>query len=325
MRHTIAIIGASGYIGRHLVARLRCLSEVQVRAFCRSRQQGLDIFRSGDNNLEIIEGSLDCPESLRNLLEPDCTVINLAYLWDAGENENIAATSNLLKACRAANVRRLIHCSTADVAGRTRDNPITEDSACQPVSKYSIVKYEVESAILNAAHDDFDIAILRPTAVFGPGGRNLKRLAANLVAGNRLLNYLKSCLFGSRRMNLVHVANVVAAILFLIDRQEDIDGEVFIVSDDYAIANNFAEVERTLMHLLDCSDYALPRIPLPQWILSLLLRLLGRNNINPSCNYAQNKLQNLGFKRPVIFEDGLMEYANWYRSRYLVKLGSKAK
>lgn len=324
MEQTIVIIGASGYIGRHLVARLRCLSEVQVRAFCRSRQQGLDIFGSGDN-LEIIEGSLDCPESLRNLLEPDCTVINLAYLWDAGENENIAATSNLLKACRAANVRRLIHCSTADVAGRTRDNPITEDSACQPVSEYSIVKYKVESAILNAAHDDFGITILRPTAVFGPGGRNLKKLAANLVAGNRLLNYLKSCLFGSRCMNLVHVANVVAAILFLIDRQEDTDGEVFIVSDDDAIANNFAEVERTLMRLLNCPDYALPRISLPQWVLGLLLRLLGRNNINPGCNYAQNKLQNLGFKRPVIFEDGLMEYANWYRSRYLVKLGSEAK
>ena len=124
-------------------------------------------------------------------------------------------------------------------------------------------------------------------------------------------------------MNLVHVANVVAAILFLIDRQEDIDGEVFIVSDDYAIANNFAEVERTLMHLLDCSDYALPRIPLPQWILSLLLRLLGRNNINPNCNYSQSKLQNLGFKRSVIFEDGLMEYASWCRAKYRVEHGSE--
>jgi nucleoside-diphosphate-sugar epimerase len=324
VKHTIAIIGASGYIGRHLVARLRCFSEIHVRAFCRSRQQGLDIFGSG-NNLETIEGSLDCPESLRNLLEPGCTVINLAYLWDAEEDGNITATRYLLEACRAANVRRLIHCSTADVAGRTRDNPITEDSACQPVSKYSIVKHKVERTILNAAHDNFDIAILRPTAVFGPGGRNLKKLASDLVGGNRFLNYLKSCLFGNRRMNLVHVANVVAAILFLINHQENVDGEVFIVSDDDAIANNFAEVERTLMRLLDCPDYALPRISLPQWVLGLLLRLLGRNNINPGCNYAQNKLQNLGFRRPVIFEDGLMEYANWYRSRYLVKLGSEAK
>ena len=324
MKHSVVIIGASGYIGRHLVARLKCLPGFQVRALCRSRQQGLDILGSGIN-VEIIEGSLDYLESLRDLIEPGCTVINLAYLWNVGEDRNITAIRNLLEACRAANVRRLIHCSTADVAGRTRDNPITENSACQPVSNYSIVKHKIERTILNAAHNNFDIAILRPTAVFGPGGRNLKKLVDDLVGGNRFLNYLKSCLFGSRRMNLVHVANVVAAILFLIDRQEDIDGEAFIVSDDDAIANNFGEVERTLMRLLDCPDYALPRIFFPQWVLSLLLRLLGRNSINPGCNYAQNKLQNIGFSGPVIFEDGLIEYTNWYRSRYFVKLGSEAK
>jgi nucleoside-diphosphate-sugar epimerase len=324
VKQTIAIIGASGYIGRHLVARMRCHSEIQVRAFCRSKQQGLDIL-GGGGNLEIIEGSFACPESLRNLLVPGCTVINLAYLWNRGETENLTVISNLTNACKDKHVKKLIHCSTAAVAGRSSENLIAECTPCRPITEYGVTKLKIENAISAAAFGNFEVSILRPTAVFGTDGEPLKKLANDLVAGNRLLNYLKSCLFGSRRMNLVHIANVVAAILFLIDRQEDIDGEVFIVSDDDAIANNFAEVERTLMRLLDCPDYALPRISLPQWVLGLLLRLLGRNNINPGCNYAQNKLQNLGFRRPVIFEDGLMEYANWYRSRYLVKLGSEAK
>ena len=88
MKHSVVIIGASGYIGRHLVARLKCLPGFQVRALCRSRQQGLDILGSGIN-VEIIEGSLDYLESLRDLIEPGCTVINLAYLWDAEEDGNI--------------------------------------------------------------------------------------------------------------------------------------------------------------------------------------------------------------------------------------------
>ncbi len=325
MRHDVAIIGASGYIGRHLVARLRCLSEVRVRAFCRSRQQGLDVFGSGDDNLEIIYGSLDCLESLCNLLVPGCTVINLVYLWNRGETENLTVISNLTNACKDKHVKRLIHCSTAAVVGRSSENLITECTPSRPITEYGITKLKIENAISAAALGNFEVSILRPTAVFGPDGEPLKKLAADLVAGNRLLNYLKSCLFGNRRMNLVHVTNVVAAISFLISRQESIDREIFIVSDDDAIANNFAEVERTLIRLLNCPDYVLPRILLPQWVLGLLLRLLGRNNINPSCNYTQNKLRNLGFKRPVIFEDGLMEYANWYRSRYLVKLGNEAK
>ena len=212
-------------------------------------------------------------------------------------------TSNL----NPPNVKRLIHCSTAAVVGWSPDNLITE---------YGITKLKIERAIRAAAHDNLEISILRPTSVFGLDGEPLKKLAADLVAGNRLLNYLKSCLFGYRRMNLVHVANVVAAISFLTSYQENVDGEVFIVSDDDAIANNFAEVRRTLMYFLDCPDYALSPIPLPQWVLSLLLRSLGRNNINPNCNYSQSKLQNLGFKRSVIFEDGLMEYASWCRAKY---------
>ena len=324
MGQTIAIIGASGYIGRHLVAQLMCRSEIKVRASLRSGQQGLDILGSGDN-LETIEGNLSCPESLRNLLEPGCTVINLAYSWNKGETENLTLTSNLISACKDMHVKRLIHCSTAAVVGRSSENLITEDTPPRPSIEYGITKLKIEHAISAAAHGNFEASILRPTSVFGPNGEPLKKLANDLVGGNRLLSYLKSSLFTNRRMNLVHVSNVVAAIVFLIDRQENIDGEVFIVSDDDAIANNFAEVERTFMRLLNCPDYVLPRILLPQWVLSLLLRLLGRNNINPNRNYSQNKLQNLGFKRPVVFEDGLMDYALWCRSKYLDKFGNKEK
>ena len=323
MEQIIVIIGASGYIGRHLVDQLRYLHGVQVRTLCRSRQRGLDTFGLG-GNLEIVEGSLYSPESLLNLLEPGCTVINLAYLWNRGESENLTVTSNLTSACKNRNVKRLIHCSTAAVVGRSPENRIVESTPCRPVTEYGITKLKIERAISAGAQGNFEVAILRPTSVFGPDGEPLKKLANDLVCGNRLLNYLKSCLFGNRRMNLVHVANVVAAILFLTRRQENIDGEVFIVSDDDAVANNFAQVERTLMRLLDYPDYVLPRIFLPQWVLGLLLRLLGRNNINPNCNYAQNKLQDLGFKKPVIFEDGLMEYANWYWSKYHTGHGGEA-
>ena len=232
------------------------------------------------------------------------------------EAENLAITENLLEACKAAQVRRLIDCSTAAVVGRASDDTVTESTACRPVTEYGITKLKIEQMIVDSARRHFDAVVLRPTSVFGPDGEPLKKLAAALVGGRRLRNYFKSCLFGNRRMNLVHIANVVAAIQFLIERTANMGGEVYIVSDDQDSDNNFAAVEQFLMRKLNCANYAFPRIPFSLHVLSLLLRLLGRNNTNPRTNYVQAKLQGLGFKRPVVFEDGLAEYAAWYRATH---------
>ena len=319
----IAVVGASGYIGRHLVTELAQKNDCRVKVLSRT-QTGKTIGTAWPTGVEVIQGDLHNPESLQEFLEAGCVVINLAYHWGAGEVTNLALTRNLLNACKLIRVRRLIHCSTAAVTGRATHDRVTEKTECRPITEYGITKLKLEQVIVSTAKGCFDTAILRPTSVFGPGGEPLKKLANDLVGGNHFLNYLKSCLFGFRRMNLVHIANVVAAILFLTRRKESIDGEIFIVSDDDATANNYLEVERTLMSALNCRGYAFPRIPLPLYLLGLLLRLLGRNNINPKCNYSQTKLESLGFKSPVVFEDGLKEYADWYRSKYLVGHGSEA-
>jgi len=312
---TIAIIGGSGFIGRHLVAELACVGDGRVKLLSRHRPRDLDAIGIGAG-VEVIQGDLQAPDSLQGFFESGCTVVNLAYLRGAGERENLAATTNLLEACRSANVRRLIHCSTADVAGRVRGNVITENCLCKPVTEYSITKLKIEHAILERARGHFDTSILRPTAVFGPGGENLGKLAGDLTAGNRLRNYLKSCLFASRRMNLVHVANVVASIIFLANRTGNLGGEVFNISDDDASANNFADVERILMREFNIPDYRLPRLPVPSDVLAFLLKRLGKDNNNPRRDYSTGKLTALEFERPVRFETGLAEYAAWYRSRH---------
>lgn len=314
MNKTIAITGASGYIGRHLIASLASSEDIRVKVLARAQSE-----KSGTEQwperVEIVQGDLNDADSLQDLLEPGCTVVNLVYLWDAGEQANLEVIGNLLDACAAAGIGRLIHCSTAAVSGRVADDRITEETPCRPITEYGITKLKVEQMILATAKGRFDAAILRPTAVFGPGAEPLKKLAADLLHGSRWRNYLKSCLFGRRRMNLVHIANVVAALEYLIRREAPVGGEAFIVSDDAAPNNNFADVERYLIDSLGAPAYPLPRLPLPLGLLSLLLRGLGRNNINPHCIYSQDKLEAFGFKSPVEFEAGLADYAAWYRDQ----------
>ena len=312
----VAIVGASGYIGRHIVAELRRLGSYKIKLLARSLDQNpmeTDI----DACLEVFKGDLQQPESLCGFFEPNCTVINLVYLWGAGETLNLQVAANLIKACKAAKVKRLIHCSTAAVVGRATDDLITEDTPCRPVTEYGVTKLKVEQAIIGAWQGCFDVAILRPTSVFGPEGDPLKKLAGDIIGGSRFVNYLKSCLFGKRRMNLVSVANVVGTIIFMIQREENLGGEVFIVSDDDSPANNFSDVEKLLMRAFKIDGYFFPSISIPSSVLMLLLAIMGRNNINPRSNYASNKLRHLGFERVVTFETSLAEYAAWYRSLHL--------
>ena len=312
----IAITGASGYIGKHLVAELVRIGGYEIRVLSRNKNQDL-IDRKFDSSVEIIEGDLTDPVSIQLLLEPDCTVVNLAYLWEAGEAGNLEVTKHLLNACSTVRVARLIHCSTAAVVGRAQENRITEETPCHPFTEYGITKYKIEQAIAKKSRGYFDAVILRPTQVFGIAGIPLKIFANDLVHGSPWRNYAKSCLFGNRRMNLVHIANVVAAIIILIRYTKRFDGETIIVSDDDEPNNNFASVERRLMQIFEINEYPLPRLQLPLGLLSSLLTMLGRNNVNPRCNYDSGKLLSLGFKRPVDFNDGLDEYAVWYRSIFL--------
>lgn len=310
---TVAVTGASGYIGKHLVAQLEQLGDMRIKMLSRRRglAPGASEFGSG---VEVVEGDLHIPSSLQGFLEPGCIVVHLAYLQGKGEVENLAATANLLQACKASDIQRIIHVSTAAVVGRVPDDLITEETVCHPVSEYGITKLKIEQAVLDAGGSGFDVGILRPTAVFGPEGGSLKKLISDLKAQKNLRNYLKSCLFNKRRMNLVSVSNVVAAIIFMMKREESLKGEVFIVSEDDNPSNNFADVERVLIEQLELKSYQVPTVPIPLGVLSFLLKVLGKNDANPRCNFDSRKLLALGFRRPVEFEAGLKNYSDWYRS-----------
>jgi nucleoside-diphosphate-sugar epimerase len=289
----------------------------EIRVLSRDKNRGLcdEIFAQGVN---IFLGDLNDPASLNNgFLAPGCTVINLVYLWNAGEELNLTCTHNLLAACKAANVSRLIHCSTAAVVGRTKDALVNEKTQCLPITEYGVTKLKIERDIISFARNCFDAIILRPTSVFGVNGEPLKKLAGDISRGSRWKNYLKSCLFGRRRMNLVHVANTVAAIVFLSRHVGRLGGEVFIISDDDDPQNNFIDVERFLMRALGVNEYRLPQLHIPLIVLKSLLIMMGRNNVNPCCDFDPSKIHKLGFRSPVSLNEGLTEYAEWYRTSYL--------
>lgn len=309
----IAITGATGFIGERLLDYLGSREDFQIRVLIHRNRSSKILNR---NNIITVEGDLMCPENLNRFITPGCTVVNLVYLRERSKQENLMAMDNLAGACAEAKIKRFIHCSTAVVAGKVPDKVINENTTCNPINEYEETKLAVEKILLEGNGNLFEIVILRPTAVFGPGGKNLLKLANDLREGNSVINYLKSCLFNDRKMNMVYIDNVVAAIAFLIDINKKMDREIFIVSDDEHPLNNYNDIEKYLMKSFGHKNYQIPRIPLPFFILAFFLKLAGRSNLNPASVYECQKLLNAGFKKPVLFDRGLAYFADWYKGKF---------
>jgi len=302
---TVVIIGASGFIGEHLLSSLSKSTDIEVRVLLHHNSP-----RNYDN-INFIEGDLLEPDSLDGLFVKNCTVINLAYL----AQHNIEAMTNLATACAKNQVRRLIHCSTAVVVGEVQMDWASESTLCRPTTEYEHTKLRIENVLLEMADKKFEVLILRPTAVFGPGGENLLRLANSLLTKSLWINYIKSCVFSRRNMNLVCVENVCAALVFLLD-VENIDREVFIISDDDSPINNYRDIEVQLSVNFGKS-YPVPRVFFPKVFLAALLRLVGKPNVNPSLKYSDQKLAALGYKKPQRLDVAIDAFSEWYKNSHI--------
>lgn len=299
---TVVVIGASGFVGEHLLNALVERKDIELRVLVHRNKA------KNHPRCYFLEGDLLKPETLDALLSKDCTVINLAYL----AQKNLEAMANLASACARNQVRRLIHCSTAVVAGKAAVDQVSESTPCIPTSEYEQIKLQMEKILLEAAIGRFELSILRPTAVFGPGGKNLLKLANELLTGNIWVSYIRSCLFSRRSMNLVAVENVIAALEFLLDAK-NVNREIFIISDDNFPINNYRDIENRLLANFGKS-YLIPRAPIPKIFLRAILRLSGKSNTNPSIKYSDQKLAALGFNKPRSFGEAIDAFAEWHKN-----------
>jgi len=283
-------------------------ADIEIRAL--TRHAAIPPFDCVGNFVPI-RGNLAEPSTLAELLRPGCSVANFAFDAAASREENLATAEALANGCITHRVKRVLHCSTAIVVGATSNKRVDELTECRSRSDYEKTKLAIESLLRKKARGRFELVILRPTAVFGPGGRNLLKMANDLTHGSRLLNQLRSFANGRRQLNLVAAENVAAAAIYLLGANA-IDQEVFIISDDEAPANNYHDVERVFIDAL-----AMPANPigykLPQSALSLLLRMRGRSLVYPDTRFSCDKLKRHGFEKPVKFDVALTEFISWYK------------
>lgn len=305
---TLCVLGASGFVGKHLIASEHRLSGHNFHLLFKNKNG------SKHNSIPIraFAGDLCHPFIEEGFIVRNATVINLAYLAGDDVKQNTSAIDYLIEKCIDAKIQRLIHCSTAVVAGDVEENKIDENTPCRPVTKYERCKMEVETRLVEKCRDRIDLIILRPTAVFGLGGKNLNSTIDFVLNSKVWRKKLRMSIFKTRQMNLVSVENVSAAIHFLAGIEHKIGVRRYIVSEDDDPLNTFGEVCRIIHEISETTAPKVFPIPFKRSVQRILLRTLHGPSIVPDRRYLGRRLAAEGFRLPFDFSDCVRRYVSNY-------------
>lgn len=176
----VAVTGADGFIGSHLV-------EALLKRGCNVR--ALSQYNSFNNwgwleeiapmeGLDVWSGDVRDPEFCRRFTQGADTVFHLAALIaipysyiapDSYVDTNIKGTLNICQAVRDHGDQRLLITSTSEVYGTALYVPIDEQHPKQPQSPYSATKIGADAIALSFHNAfDLDVTVVRPFNTYGP-------------------------------------------------------------------------------------------------------------------------------------------------------------
>ncbi len=199
------VTGGTGFIGSHLVEALlkrgfevRCL----VRDPGRLRWlAGLDV--------EIVRGDTAATAGLSAAVSGVDYIFHAAGITKAAKPRdyyliNAQGTGNLLSAVReGGRVKKFVLVSSQAAAGPSREGiPRREEDEPAPVSDYGRSKLLAERHAL-ALKDKLNIAIVRPTSVYGPRDRDIFAFFGMVNKGFR------TAFFEKRQLSVCYVSDIV--------------------------------------------------------------------------------------------------------------------
>jgi uncharacterized protein YbjT (DUF2867 family) len=210
----ILITGATGYIGRHLVARLVAMGE-RPRCLVRNSQRAATLLPA--DKVDFVVGATTQPASLEAAVQGIDTIVHAAFMTadrkpspqNHYEATNVGGTSNLVLAAKAAGVNRMIEISGL---GTRPDKP----------GSYMQGRYLSEKMLIESG---LNWTIIRPSVLFGKGAPFIKGLVdlinsapvVPLIGGGKLL------------FQPIYVEDVVTVIVKVMQNPEQTSGRIFTI------------------------------------------------------------------------------------------------
>jgi nucleoside-diphosphate-sugar epimerase len=231
------VTGATGFTGRVLARRL-AQDGAQVRVIVRDAARWRP--ESDQPAIEVVEGDIRDQRAVADAVRGIETVFHLAALYRVAGVPNqsywdvhVTGTANLLEAARAAGVGRFVHCSTVGVHGHVAEPPADETYRVAPADEYQRSKLEGERLALRYHRETgLPVAVIRPTAIYGPGDTRLLKLF-------RLAAMRPRVILGSGGIfyHMVYVDDLVDGFLLAAEADAAV-GELFIVGGEEVLTLN---------------------------------------------------------------------------------------
>lgn len=276
------VTGAGGFLG-NAIARALLERGHTVASLARSSYPALDAL-----GVRTHQGDLATDDDVLRAAEGADVVFHVAAkagVWgprDAYWRPNVLGTRNILEACRAHGIPRLIYTSTPSVVHAGHDVAGLDESA--PYAEryetwYPETKAIAEREVLAAASESFGTVALRPHLIWGPGDNHL----VPRILDRRRRGKLRFVGDGTNRIDATYIDNAAAAHLDALDHLAPgapCSGRAYFIANDEPIET------RALINGI-CEAGGLPPVdrtipPGVAWaaggLLELVWRVLGRDD-----------------------------------------------
>lgn len=303
---TIAITGATGFVGTQLVQQLRDNGR-SLRLLVRNP----DAVQHAD--VELVRGDLASGQALATLCRDTSAVVHCAGRISACSRAefdavNETGTRRIVEAALNAGVGRFIHVSSLAAREPT-------------VSDYAASKRAGEQVVQELGGNLAWVA-LRPPAVYGPGDR------ATLPLIKQLTQRIALVPGTSRgRVSLIHVRDLASAIAHVV-LDEELPGGIYELDDGKQDGYSWCELGRAVGaaegHRVSCVFLPKSMLKLAGVVELALAKRTGRTPevtpgkvrelYHPDWVCRHNLLQEHSEWAPLVpLTDGLRETTTWYR------------
>ena len=233
----VLVTGGAGYVGSALVPRLLDAGH---------RVTVLDLYIYGEDvlaplsdhpGLRQVKGDIRDTGTVAGALAGCDAVIHLACLSNdpscdldpaLGKSINLDPFRPLVRAAKAAGVKRFVNASSSSVYGIKDAPEVTEDMTLDPLTDYSRYKALCEDILADERGPGFVAVTVRPATVCGYAPRLRLDLTVNILTNHAVNNRRITVFGGSQKRPNLHIDDMAALYLFLLQcSDEDIDGQTF--------------------------------------------------------------------------------------------------